>query len=266
VHGLASILHESFVVPENSGFSVTCPMTSWKTDEVTQNPVLRGLDVSDKSTFRQCANFPSCRPTAQSSIRGVVSVLEVPQIHHIANMTGTTITDMNVTKSRATCRVVLILLSTVAMIAGAQSSTQDQSSAQETLARGYWSDSSTGLVWAANDNGKDVTWDNALKYCRNLSLAGYSDWRLPSIDELQGIYDDSGFTAPHPKDVVPVLAGKAKGGLLLTGAREWSSSRVLDDRGHSTGYAWEYDFPHGRRDRSPRLHRQPTCAVCAQFQ
>ena len=181
-------------------------------------------------------------------------------------MAGTTITDMNVTKSGATRRVVPILLSTVAMIAGAQSSTQDQGSAQETLARGYWSDSSTGLVWAANDNGKNVTWDNALKYCRNLSLAGYSDWRLPSIDELQGIYNDSGFTAPHPKDVAPVLAGKAKGGLLLTGAREWSSNRVLDDRGHSSRLRMGVRFPPREAlERSPRLHRRPTFAVCAQF-
>jgi hypothetical protein len=150
---------------------------------------------------------------------------------------------MNVTKSGATRRVVPILLSTVAMIAGAQSSTQDQGSAQETLARGYWSDSSTGLVWAA-------------------SLAGYSDWRLPSIDELQGIYDDSGFTARHPKDVVPALAGKAKGRLLLTGAREWSSNRVLDDRGHSTGYAWEYDFPHGSRWKDPLGYTGNLRALC----
>src|SRR3984885_10440033 len=76
---------------------------------------------------------PGGRRTAQRSIRGVVSVLVVLQINDIANMAATTITDMNVTKSRATCMVVLILLSTVAMIAGAQSSTQDQSSAQETL-------------------------------------------------------------------------------------------------------------------------------------
>jgi len=148
------------------------------------------------------------------------------------------------------------------MIAGAQSSTQDQSSAQEPQARGYWRDPSTGLMWAAKDNGKNVAWGKAMKYCRNLSLAGYSDWRLPSIDELQRIYDDSGLTAPHPKDVVPALAGKAKGGLLLTGAREWSSNRVLDDRGHSTGYAWEYDFPHGQRWKDPLGYTGSLRALC----
>ena len=148
----------------------------------------------------------------------------------------------------------LLLSSSIAMM-GQQ--------AQETQARGYWVDPSTGLMWSARDNGKDVTWGNALKYCRNLSLAGYSDWRLPSIDELQGIYDDSGFTAPHPKDVVLVLAGKAKGGLLLTGAREWSSNRVLDDRGHRTGIAWQYDFPHGMRWRyDPLGYASSLRALC----
>jgi len=119
--------------------------------------------------------------------------------------------------------------------------------AQETQVREYWTDPSTGLMWTAKDNGNDIKWGNAMKYCQNLSLAGYSDWRLPSIEELEGIYDDSGFNAPHPKDVVLALAGRAKGGLLLTGAREWSSSRTLDDRGHRTGIAWQYDFPHGMR-------------------
>jgi hypothetical protein len=144
-------------------------------------------------------------------------------------------------------RIVLILFFVITVVAKAQSSMQGQNSAQETLARGYWVDPSTGLMWTAKDNGNDISWGNAVKYCQNLRLAGYSDWRLPSIDELQNIYDDSGFTAPHSKGSTLALAGRAKGGLLLTGAREWSSSWVLDDRGHRTGIAWQYDFPHGER-------------------
>ena len=143
--------------------------------------------------------------------------------------------------------VLLILLSSLTVIAGAQSSTNDRGSPQATQLRGYWVDPSTGLMWAAKDNGKDVSWKGAMKYCRDLRLAGYSDWRLPSIDELQEIYDNSGFNTPHSGDSMPALAGKAKGGLMLTGAREWSSTRVLDDRGRNTGIAWQYDFPHGKR-------------------
>jgi hypothetical protein len=160
-------------------------------------------------------------------------------------------------------KVVLILLSVAAMIAGAQSPTNNRGADQKTQARGFWTDPSTGFMWAAKDNGNDITWGKAIKYCQNLSLAGYSDWRLPSIDELQGIYDGSGFTAPNSKGWMPVLAGKAKGELLLTGAREWSSSRVLDDRGHRNGFAWQYAFPHGERWRyDPIGYKGSLRALC----
>ncbi len=69
-------------------------------------------------------------------------------------------------------------------------------------ARGYWIDPSTGLMWAGKDNGKNVNWRKAVKYCRDLRLAEYSDWRLATIDELQGIYDYSA--------KAPGLAGKHK--------------------------------------------------------
>lgn len=34
-----------------------------------------------------------------------------------------------------------------------------------------------------------MNWKNAVKYCGDLRLAGYSDWRLASLGELEGIYD-----------------------------------------------------------------------------
>jgi len=43
-------------------------------------------------------------------------------------------------------RIVLILFFVVTIVAGVQSSVLSQSSAQETLARGYWNDPSTGLM------------------------------------------------------------------------------------------------------------------------
>src|ERR1700751_780561 len=97
----------------------------------------------------------------------------------------------------------------------AQISTENRGVAQEIQIRGYWIDPSTGLIWTAKDNGNDISWGNAVKHCQNLRLAGYSDWRLPSIDELQNIYDGSGFAAPHSKGSMLALAGKVKGGLFL---------------------------------------------------
>ena len=43
-------------------------------------------------------------------------------------------------------------------------------SAQDTQVRGFWVDPSTGLMWAKKDNGKDVNWKNAVKYCRDLQV------------------------------------------------------------------------------------------------
>jgi len=50
-------------------------------------------------------------------------------------------------------------------------------------------DTQTGLIWAAKDNGKDINWQDAKKYCENYKGGGCTDWRIPTIDELEGIYD-----------------------------------------------------------------------------
>jgi len=76
---------------------------------------------------------------------------------------------------------------------------EEERLAQEIEARGYWADPSAGLIWAATDSGKDITWGKEIKYCSSLRLAGYSDWRLPTIEELSSIYDGSGFTDPTQK-------------------------------------------------------------------
>ena len=56
---------------------------------------------------------------------------------------------------------------------------------------GTISDLATGLMWQKSDDGIARDWQTALSYSENLSLAGYSDWRLPSAKELQSIVDYS---------------------------------------------------------------------------
>jgi hypothetical protein len=52
-----------------------------------------------------------------------------------------------------------------------------------------WTDPRTGLMWTKQDNGSNVDLNQASNYCQNLTLGGYSNWRLPTIDELAGIDD-----------------------------------------------------------------------------
>ena len=50
-------------------------------------------------------------------------------------------------------------------------------------------DKRTSMMWAAKDNGSNINWANAKSYCENYRGGGYSDWRMPTQDELEGLYD-----------------------------------------------------------------------------
>ena len=65
-----------------------------------------------------------------------------------------------------------------------------------------WTDQSTGLMWTRSDNNADLDFDHASDYCKSLKLGGYSDWRLPEIEELTGISDPSANVPVNRPDVV----------------------------------------------------------------
>jgi hypothetical protein len=103
-----------------------------------------------------------------------------------------------------------------------------------TKAQATWTDPATGLMWAHQDNGSLVNWNQANSYCSNLRLGGYSDWRLPTLSELTNIYD--GNLSAREKYV--------KGGIQLsyTGLQKvWTSSTG----GISAGQAWNFSFRKG---------------------
>ena len=50
-------------------------------------------------------------------------------------------------------------------------------------------DTWTNLMWAAHDNGSNINWANAKSYCENYRGGGYTDWRMPTQNELAGLYD-----------------------------------------------------------------------------
>lgn len=54
---------------------------------------------------------------------------------------------------------------------------------------GTVTDNRTGLIWLQDDDSVLYDWIAAITHCEGLSLAGYSDWRLPNIIELRTLVD-----------------------------------------------------------------------------
>ncbi|ETR68537.1 MAG: hypothetical protein OMM_10421, partial [Candidatus Magnetoglobus multicellularis str. Araruama] len=52
-------------------------------------------------------------------------------------------------------------------------------------------DTCTGLMWQRGSSSSKMTWQSALEYTESLSISGYNDWRLPTIQELSSIADYS---------------------------------------------------------------------------
>lgn len=50
---------------------------------------------------------------------------------------------------------------------------------------GVRKDNNTKLYWQVDYTSK--TWEEALEYCENLEYGGYSDWRLPNVNELYSL-------------------------------------------------------------------------------
>ena len=58
-----------------------------------------------------------------------------------------------------------------------------------TVGDGVVLDSRTGLEWTSRDHLRSLAWDDADRYCRELSQGERTGWRLPEIGELRILYD-----------------------------------------------------------------------------
>jgi hypothetical protein len=104
---------------------------------------------------------------------------------------------------------------------------------------GAYLDPETGLMWTKNDNGKPIgSWQSARKFAAKLSLGGYSNWHLPTIGQLQQLYD--------PK------INNIRTPFSLTGPRVWSSTMEKGDQTRVSkpgvselAEAWYFNFFNG---------------------
>ena len=93
-------------------------------------------------------------------------------------------------------------------------------------------DPSSKLFWKDDIEINNITktWNNAKKFCKDLSLGGYNDWYLPSIKELESIVDYKRIPYAYKK-----------GFIHRPDNLSWSSSAVLS----TSNSAWFVNFRYG---------------------
>ena len=126
----------------------------------------------------------------------------------------------------------------------------------------FWINRATGLIWAGSDNGENVTWTTADKFCRELKIGDYSSgWRLPKIDELKSILDpkhDYQYTY-HGQPYGGMVDGQTgvnliKAGVELNSCCAWSGETTTD--ANKLQSAYYYRFQPNPRDgiRNPSIY------------
>ena len=103
-------------------------------------------------------------------------------------------------------------------------------------------DTWTNLMWAAHDNGSNINWAVAKSYCENYRGGGYTDWRMPTQDELAGLYDAGKTYTSNCGDGVHLTEL-----IHLTCCWPWAS----ETRGSEAAY---FDFYNGIRYWGPQSH------------
>jgi outer membrane protein assembly factor BamB len=118
-------------------------------------------------------------------------------------------------------------------------------------------DWATGLMWQKRTNDIDnnkvindddaVSWEDALQFCEQLNFAGYTDWHLPNVRELQSIVDYKYSDASIEQSFFEAE------NLLY-----WTSTPRI--HGTSYSYAWQIYFHNGATDyKNKTYHRFVRC-------
>jgi hypothetical protein len=130
------------------------------------------------------------------------------------------------------------------------------------------------LMWELKDNGEDIDAHHAEGYCTGLRTGDYSDWRLPTLLELLGLFDPnvSRDTPPTTKVILLTRGGAVerlpkgtvwqyhiKGGIELTATQVWSSTP--DDAGNPNRQALG-GFQDGNGYRRKATDKELMRALC----
>ncbi len=98
-------------------------------------------------------------------------------------------------------------------------------------------DSETHLQWQDDAVGTTTTWQGAIDRCEAMELGSHTDWRLPNLNELTSIMDDS-----RVSPAISTVFVNTEPDVY------WSSTTY----GLDTDYAWGVNFDSGSQFSFPK--------------
>ncbi|MFC1878421.1 DUF1566 domain-containing protein [Chloroflexota bacterium] len=124
---------------------------------------------------------------------------------------------------------------------------------------GTVTDTNTGLIWQQTP-GEKVTFSQAVAEAETFELAGYDDWRLPTVKELYSLIDFSGVTSMSAANSVPYIDtdyfdfryGDESAGERMIDAQYWSSTQYVGSVFGDQAAVFGVNFADGRIKGYPR--------------
>jgi hypothetical protein len=111
---------------------------------------------------------------------------------------------------------------------------------------GTVADTKTNLMWSSRDNGVALNWPAAKAYAASYRGGGYSDWRLPTLEELAALYKKDKTRKTNCAAAVDEI-GQAADEVHLSELIHLSCTRVWTSqvRADKPGSVTIYDFHSG---------------------
>lgn len=115
---------------------------------------------------------------------------------------------------------------------------------------GTITDLNTALMWQKTPPAEHYSWDEAAGYASDLRLAGYDDWRVPTMKELYSLVDFSGTmrtkTPYINTDYFDFGYPDTSQGHRIMDAQYWSSNQYVGTTMRGDRSAFGFNFADGR--------------------
>lgn len=111
------------------------------------------------------------------------------------------------------------------------------------------------LMWIKKDNGQDVNWEQAKKYCEQCETGNFTNWRLPTMEELFNLYDENYDFSDQGNNnylhLIPLIE--------LSSYKIWASDVIREG---TKEYVRYLNFARGYTNKSKNIEHTDIRALC----